>query len=126
MGVRETGRRRRHRTPLEVDHETTELDDRVRRSIGSAQRCAQTGEEVVDAERLRDVVVGARVECGDLLLLVADGREDEDRCVQPARSSRQTSVPLPSGSTRSRMTAFGGRIAAAASAAAAVETASTS
>ena len=61
-----------HGTPLEVDHEPTEVDDRLRGSIGAAQRCAKTGEELVDAERLRDVVVGARVECGHLLLLVAD------------------------------------------------------
>jgi len=42
------------------------------------------------------------------------------------RSSRQTSVPVPSESTRSRMTASGGRIAAAASAPSAVSAVSTS
>ena len=42
------------------------------------------------------------------------------------RSSRATSVPLPSGRTRSSTTASGGRSAAAASAASAVSAVSTS
>jgi hypothetical protein len=41
------------------------------------------------------------------------------------RSSRQTSVPLPSGSSRSRISASGGRIAAFISASSAVAAVST-
>ena len=47
-----------HGTPLEVDHEPAEVDDRLRGSIRAAQRCAQTGEELVDAERFGDVLIG--------------------------------------------------------------------
>ena len=80
------------------------------------ERRAQAREQLVDPERLRDVVVGAGVERRDLLALVADDREDEHGASLQPRSSRQTSTPLPSGSTRSRMTASGGRSAAVVSA----------
>ena len=108
MGVRETGApSTRHGTPLEVDHEPAEVDDRLRGSIRPAQRCAQTGEELVDAERLRDVVVGARVECGHLLRSSPTADRTRIGASNQPRSSRHTSVPLPSGRTRSRMTPFG-------------------
>ena len=50
---------------------------------GAAEDCAEAGEQLVHSERLRHVVVGARVESGDLLLLVADDGEDEHRGVAP-------------------------------------------
>ena len=52
--------------------------------LDAPQRGAQPRQQLVDAERLGDVVVGAGIERGDLLVLVADGREDEDRDVRPA------------------------------------------
>ena len=63
-------------------------------STGSAdgsrapQRRAQPREQLVDAERLRHVVVGAGVERRDLLALVADDREDDHRHGLHVRSSR--------------------------------------
>ena len=61
------------------------LDDRLllgRRR--SAQRRAEPGEELVHAERLGDVVVGAGVEGGDLVGLAFAHREHDDRHVGPA------------------------------------------
>ena len=49
-----------------------------------AERGAQAGEELVHAERLGDVVVGAGVERGDLVALGAAGGEDDDRHGGPA------------------------------------------
>ena len=87
-------------------------------SVGPAraQGGAQPREQLVDAEWLRHVVVGACVERRDLLLLLADDGEDQHRRVGSGRSSRQTSTPLLPGRTRSRMTASGGLTAARVSA----------
>ena len=60
---------------------------------GAAQRRPQPGQQLVDPERLRHVVVGAGVERGDLLALVADRREHDHGASLHVRSSRQTSVP---------------------------------
>ena len=98
-------------------------------SVGPARRSsgAEAGEQLLDPERLRHVVVRAGVERRDLLALLADDREHDDRRRRVhVRRSRQTSTPLPSGRTRSRMTASGGRAAALASASAAVAAVSTS
>jgi len=67
---------------LEIDFEVADLDERFGRG-GAAEDCAETGEQLVDSERLRHVVVGARVESRDLLLLLADHGEDEHRGVAP-------------------------------------------
>ncbi len=57
---------------------------------------AKAGEELVDAERLRHVVVRARVERSDLLVLLTDGGEDDHRRVAPrAQLARDLgSVPV--------------------------------
>ena len=55
---------------------------------GAAQHRAQPREQLVDADRLRDVVVGARVERGHLLALLADGREQDHRRLAPACAAR--------------------------------------
>ena len=49
----------------------------------SAQHGTQSCEQLVDAERLRDVVVRAGVERGDLLALLPDRGEDDHRRVAP-------------------------------------------
>ena len=49
-----------------------------------SQRGAQPGEELVHAERLRHVVVGARVERRDLVPLALPHREHDDRNLRPA------------------------------------------
>ena len=93
---------------LEVDRELADLDHRARPRACAPERGPQAGEQLLHPERLRHVVVGARVERRDLLVLVADRREDDTGTALHVRSSRQTSMPFRSGSTRSRMTASGG------------------
>ena len=101
---------------LEVDPQLPDLDDGLGRVGSAPQRRAQTREHLVDAERLGHVVVGSGVERRHLLALVADRGEDDHRDVAPAPQLPAMSVPVPSGSRRSRMTASGGRMAASASA----------
>ena len=62
---------------LEVDLELPDRDQRLARRSGPAQDGAQAGDQLVDPDRLRHVVVGSRVERGDLLALVADRREHD-------------------------------------------------
>ena len=50
----------------------------------AAERGAEPGEELVHAEGLGDVVVGAGVEGGDLVAFGAAGRQDDDRHGGPA------------------------------------------
>ena len=69
----------------EVDREVGGLDQRLLLRRGrAAQRGAQPREELVHAERLRDVVVGAGVERGDLVALGVAHREHDDRHLGPA------------------------------------------
>src|SRR3984957_18142152 len=69
----------------QVDREVLRRDDRFVRCGGStADRRAEPGEELVHAERLRDVVVGPGVERGDLLVLRPPHRQDDDRRRGPA------------------------------------------
>ena len=63
----------------EVDAEVVGLDHRFSSGGGATQRRPKPGEQLVHAERLRDVVVGAGVEGGDLVGLRIAGRQDEDR-----------------------------------------------
>ena len=94
---------------LEVDLELADPHTGSVAGCVAPQRRTEAREQLVHPERLRHVVVGAGVERRDLLALVPDDRQDDDRRVAPPRSSRQTSTPLLSGSTRSRMTPSGGR-----------------
>ena len=73
----------RHRALGEIDDELADLDHRLARSARPAQDGAQTREQLVDPDRLRHVVVRARVERGDLLALLADRREDDHRRAAP-------------------------------------------
>ena len=68
---------------LEIEADRPDLDHRLARRRRPAQRGAQAREQLADRERLRHVVVGARVERGDLLVLVADRRDDDDRRLAP-------------------------------------------
>src|SRR5207248_2828750 len=68
---------------LEIDPQLAALDDRLGRSVGPPQRSAQTSEQLLDPERLRHVVVGAGVERGNLLGLVADHGQDDHRSATP-------------------------------------------
>ena len=77
----------------EVDRQALDLEDRPfalhREPV--AQGSAQTRQELVPAERLRDEVVGAEVEGLDLPRLVAAARQDHhgDRVVAPADDAEQ-------------------------------------
>jgi hypothetical protein len=75
----------RHPPGTRVDREVVGADHRPRRFGGAAtDRGAQPGEELVHAERLDHVVVGAGVEGCDLLPGRLAGRQHEDRNAGPA------------------------------------------
>ena len=82
---------------LEVDDEIADLEHRLGRRPDPAECRPQPREQLVDAERLRDVVVRAGVERGDLLALLADGREDEDRDARPRPQLAADVDPAPVG-----------------------------
>ena len=63
----------------------------------SAQGCAQPGQQLVHPERLRDVVVGAGVEGGDLVALALAHREDDDRNDGPAAQAADHLDAVDSG-----------------------------
>src|SRR3954452_10728537 len=68
----------------DVDLETTGADDRLRcTTLGAPQHGVQPRNELAGTERLRHVVVGAGIERTDLLGLLADRRENEDRHLAP-------------------------------------------
>ena len=108
----------------EVDAEVAGVDDGLavgRRGGGPAHRGPQPGEQLVHAERLGDVVVGA-ARRGPAPCPAESVRADSTMIgtlVQP-RSPAITSVPSRSGRPRSSTTTSGGSSAAARSAAAAV------
>ena len=86
VGVRRTSPVGR-RDPLrgEVDREVVGLDDRfLLRGRRAPERGPQPREELVHAERLRDVVVRAGVERGDLVALGLAHGEHDDRNRAPA------------------------------------------
>ena len=69
---------------------------------------AQPGDDLLQAERLGDVVVAAGREPGDAVLDGVAGGEEEDGYVgRGARSRRSTSMPSKSGSIMSSTTASG-------------------
>ena len=68
----------------EVDLEAVGADGRLVVGLaGAAQDRAQARDELARAERLREVVVGARFEREHLLVLLPDRRQDEDRHAAP-------------------------------------------
>ena len=74
-------------TRLRIEHEVADLQRLVRLGErGAAQERAQPGEQLVERERLHEVVVGAGVEPGDPIgHLVAGGQhEDRERAVAVA------------------------------------------
>ena len=129
IGVRWTSApSRRDRARREVDHEVAGDDRRLVGAVaGAPQHRLQPRDELARRERLDDVVVGAGLERADLLLLVADRAESTMIGIAlHSRSARQTSMPSPSGSTRSRIAASGGWTAARSSASCAVSAGTTS
>jgi hypothetical protein len=70
----------------QVNGERVGLDKGVRcvAGGGTSQRGADPGEQFIHPERLGDVVVGAGVECGDLLVLRVPCRQHEDGRRAPA------------------------------------------
>ena len=69
-----------HLLRRQVDGEVLRLDERFfLRGGGPAERSAQAGQELVHAERLGDVVVGAGVERRNLVALGVADRQHDDR-----------------------------------------------
>ena len=117
--------RRRPRRTMCAARSTSSPSTRDRRLVGRrpgpAQHRLQARDELARAERLGHVVVGAGLERAHLLVLLADRGEHDDRHLASTRAAaRQTSMPSPSGSTRSMIAASGGCSDATSSASAAV------
>src|SRR4029079_4091162 len=79
--------RSQHAPGCEVEEEIAQLQLGLAGALaeprGVAQRHADASQELADAEGLREVVVGARVEGLDLVALLAPGGEDDDRHARP-------------------------------------------
>ena len=119
IGVRWTGSasRRTTRAARSTSSPSTAIvGSLLGRRPRAAQRRLQASDQLARAERLGDVVVRARLQRSDLLLLLAHRRQHEDRHLAPLAQLRVTSTPSPSGSTRSTIAASGGRTAARSSA----------
>ena len=81
-----------HAKPLPVDHQVA-ANDRLgwlRRTVDPAQRGANARQQLLGAERLRDVVVGARIERAHLVAFGAARRQHDDRDRQASRESGGT------------------------------------
>src|ERR1019366_5844705 len=50
---------------------------------GTAEGGADAGQQLTNGEGLGDVIVGAQIECGDFVFLLAAGREHYDRRLAP-------------------------------------------
>ena len=74
---------------------------------GAAHRGPQPGEQLVHAERLGEVVVGAEVERFDLGCLGATPGQHDDRHRRPAPEAAHDVESVHAGSPRSRMTTSG-------------------
>src|SRR5581483_959353 len=72
-----------HRLLLEVDAQLPDVVHGLGRRLDAAHRGTQARKQLLDAEGLRHVVVGARVERGHLLALVADDRKNDDGDAAP-------------------------------------------
>src|SRR5207248_6695394 len=75
----------------DVDDDVAELE-RVRRrrlvAVTTAKRGADAREELREAERLRDVVLGAELEPRDLVDLAGAGRKNDDRHAETFAAER--------------------------------------
>jgi len=71
-------------TCVEVDGEIAHLDERCRCLAAAATHCPDAGEQLVEAEGLREVVIRAGIEPGDLVAGLAQRREHDDREVAAA------------------------------------------
>ena len=92
----------------DVDDEVAGLDGRGGALGSAAQMGADAGQQLLNAEGLGDVVVGAGVEGLNLgALVVADGENQDREWRNEARMARQTSTPLMPGIIRSVMTRSG-------------------
>ena len=71
-----------------VDGQVGDLDDLRRQRRTASQQRAQSGEQLVELERLDEIVVRARVEAGDLVVHAVARGEHEDRRSNVARAER--------------------------------------
>ena len=85
VGVRCTSSpsRRTMRPARSISSPSAWIDRLARRRRGTAQRRLQPGDELPRAERLGDVVVGARLQRAHLVVLVADRGQHHDRHLAP-------------------------------------------
>ena len=100
VGVRWTSSPRGRRPPgREVDPEVRRLDHGllVGRRMRAAQGGPQPGQQLVHAEGLRQVVVGAEVEGGDLVGLGLPHREHDDGHGRPAPEAADHVEPVDAG-----------------------------
>jgi len=99
----------------QVNGVRTDMDDRAFfvPTCPPADR-SESCEQLIDAERLRDVVVGAGVQGRHLVSAAGAPGQDDDRTAVQPRRPRITSTPSMSGRPRSRTTMSGGWAAASA------------
>src|SRR5262249_24328303 len=76
-------RRRKYLSPPEIHFQISEGKHRFERSSswsGDMTKCGtHPREQLIDAERLGDIVVGTQVKCGDLRLFLLASRQYKDR-----------------------------------------------
>src|SRR5262245_20875091 len=82
-------------TFVEIDSKLSYLDDRPIGLAAPPEGGAESGEELVDGEGLRHIVVRTGVQSLDLLVLVTDDREEEDRDLRPSPQLPTNVYPAP-------------------------------
>jgi len=71
---------------FKIDLDRAEMHQRARAvhaGGGPAQSCANPRQQLAHREGLGDVVIGAQVECGDFVFLLAAGGKHQDRDLAP-------------------------------------------
>ena len=106
LGRRETNRARRRRVARLAARSIVKLAVSTTGASGSAaappQRGSQAGEQLVHPEGLGHVVVGARVECDDLVVLALPRRQHDDRRLAPAAQALDHLASRPCPAARDR------------------------
>ena len=121
----EFDRRQVHLTAALADDAGHRVEDDIADAGDALAACRQAavaphvgaypGQELGDAKRFLDVVVGAGIEGAHLVLFFRARREHEDGHPRTLRTAAISSTPSPSGRPRSTMTRLGRAVRASAS-----------
>ena len=80
----------------QVDREILDCQEALRGAGGSARHRLQAGDQLLDEERLGEVIVGPEVQAFEALVQFAPGREQDDRARAIRRSRRLRRMLRPS------------------------------